>query len=443
MNCPRCNALLNGIPNFCPKCGMELSQVITESPIAMRSIDLSVPAPPPIPEINSGSEMPSIPEMPPLSESNRLWHSSTAQPKSESASPTPPPLPPETENTVEQIEEKTDAPSPRIVSAETTPGQKQVINIIPRHLIKDATADFEVTIYHVIGFVAFFFGVGFIAMLKKGNIAVSIFFLLACGVTLYYSFIRDYMHKGNEVYEPKKSFELFRHSETFLKIAFAVIAIVAILLIIFFWNSKIGGRKFHHIFLLAGVVIGVYQAYKALDVHGNVDYEANEALMDALNVDIDECVSVSTQTFDETEESLKDGDKMIVVTNKKIYYALWYGGKWAKGIEYLKDINSIGLKSTSLKGRTLLYLTFNDGMTIMIHLDIANKMTTTPMMFAKKFLETIDDHMLGQIPEKKSRRRRVASTEQDQKPSGQSTASQSIVKGISDAGQVSARKIDL
>ncbi len=445
MNCQKCNAQIDGLSNLCPQCGLDLDQPIAKSQDTVkpsRSIDLSGPTPPPIPKIPPIPDIQPIPAIPPIPEVDKTLAPPPISSISDEAT-LPPPIPPVGEIMEDKKEEKPDTSSTRILSSNPSPEREQLIKVLPRHMIDDVTADWEVSLYHVLAFVGIICGIGGIVMLSKGNLVSSILFFMGCGVSLYYSYIKDLMQDGDEVYVPKESFSMFRHNETYLRIVFVLISVVAILLIILFWNSNIGGRKYHHIFLLAGMVIGVYQAYKALAVHGNVDYEANEALMDALNVDIDECVSVSTQTFDETEEKLKDGDKVIVVTNRKIYYALWYEGKWAKGIENLKNINSIGLKSTSLKGRTLLYLTFYDGMTMMIHLDVANKMTTTPMLFTKKFLETIDDHLLGVVPEKKGRRRRVTTRGQEESPAGQTASSQSIIKGINEAESVSTRKLDL
>lgn len=421
INCPNCNSNIDSDIVVCHRCGHQLNEPAQS--ITPRAIDLSPTEPEVVP-----------PPLPPIP---------TAPTEMEASAGTilPPPIPTDDEPSKPTATRQSEPP--RILSSNPSPEHEQVIKVLPRHMVNDITADWEVSLYHVLAFVGVFFGIGGIAMLCKGNFSTCILFFIGCGVSLYYSYIKDLMQDGDEVYVPKESFSLFRHNETYLKIAFVFIAITAILIIILFWNSNIGGRKYHHIYILAVLVIGVYQAYKALSVHGDVDFEANEALMDALNVDLDECVSVSTQTFDETEEQLKDGDKIIVVTNRKIYYALWYDGKWTKGIENLKSINSIGLKSTSLKGRTIMQITFDDGSNIMMHLDVANKMTTTPMLFVKKFLETLDDHLLGRAPEKKSRRRRVTTTGQEQSSSGQPTAAQSIIKGIAEAEQVSARKLDL
>ena len=261
-----------------------------------------------------------------------------------------------------------------------------------------------------------------------------------------------------EDYVPEKSFRTFRLTEKQLKPIFIAIAVgAAILYVLLFITADafIEKRGIIGFFiaggLFGGTMFGCYAAYKALAVHGNVDHETNEFLSEALGVDVDEIIQVSTQTFDDTEEELENGAKLLVMTNRRIYFASFQEDHWIKCNEYLKDISSIGLKHTmtdegfginSFNGAIQMRLMFNDNTSLHIDLDVSNKTTTTPSLFVKTFLETIDNHLLGRLPEKKNRRRRVTTTTEGQ-PSAQPTVSQSIIKGISNAEQVSGRKLDL
>jgi hypothetical protein len=221
---------------------------------------------------------------------------------------------------------------------------------------------------------------------------------------------------GGGKYEPEKSFYLWRLSkEDLLKIKMyftgaGVLIFVMISLIDF---------KVQNILYLISALAAFYYISKSFKYHEDVDFVTNNEVSDLLGMEIDEKVQASYQNF--SPESVKKGSNMMLLTDKKLLFAFFDGGKWSLINKKLKDICKIGrintdgvlnLTSTS----SFLYIVFSDGTNIGLHMDLCDKITSNPDLFFKKFLTTFDAIKLGKTDEKIASRRRV-SVNNDPKPS--------------------------
>lgn len=257
-------------------------------------------------------------------------------------------------------------------------------------------------------------------------------------------------------YVPEKSFSFYRLSESQLRNCFIVIIVLLIIVLIaaYYMISIIkfgkinNGKRIMYILKISIFIGGVaescyltYKAYKLIKLHGNVDYVANENLADALGADVDEIVQISTQNFDDTETKTDSSvrRKLLVVTNRKIYYAFYSKKRWKKCVQFIKDIKYLGITYTNFNGSIEIYMSFYDDSTIKFELDVENKFSTTPPLFVRKLLEVIDDYQLGRVVETRTRRRRVTTQDNNKTATGNNM----VYIGLSHAEQVTGRKIDL
>lgn len=262
-------------------------------------------------------------------------------------------------------------------------------------------------------------------------------------------------------YEPGISFKKFRKSEEELRSEFTnraiwkiIVAVLAIGFIYLMFSSgaidnlvaKKGASVYamiFKVFIVGGGAIGAvwsaYSAIKLLKVHGDVDYEANEYLAEALGADVDEIVQVSTQNFDGTEQ-IYSGCKILVVTNRKLYFAYFKKKKWHKCVQEFNQIRTIGISLEDKDTKAVnMTINFFDKTNVDIKLSIENHESTTPYLFVKMFLETLDNYLLGTTAEVKPSRRRVTTTRQTKEVS----QNDSVYVGISQSEVVTGRKLDL
>ena len=216
---------------------------------------------------------------------------------------------------------------------------------------------------------------------------------------------------GGGEYEPEQSFYLWRLSkEDLLKIKmyFTIGGIVIFILI------SVIDFKVQNILYLISALAAFYYINKSFKYHEDVDFVTNNEVSDLLGMEIDEKVQASYQNF--SSKSIKEGSNMMLLTDKKLLFAFFDGGKWSFINKKLQDICKIGrintdgilnLTSTS----SFLYVVFSDGTNIGLHMDLYDKITSNPDLFFKKFLTTFDAIKLGKTDEKIKSRRRISVSE--------------------------------
>jgi hypothetical protein len=211
------------------------------------------------------------------------------------------------------------------------------------------------------------------------------------------------LFKGG-VYVPRKSFLIERINKK--KLNKYVIVLASFYLIFTLWdlysmNWRILKRIGSYIFTF----IGFYYVLKSIKYHENVDYSANQSMMELFGIPIDEVITASYQNFDATKSQFSKGDFIVVVTVRRIYYAHYDGNKLYSSTKYLEEINAIGI-SRKLE-ESYLKLVFEDRSEIGIRLNVLDKTTTAPQLFIQQLINTLDALLLGFDVVSSVNRRRV------------------------------------
>jgi hypothetical protein len=282
-------------------------------------------------------------------------------------------------------------------------------------------------------FFLLFVGIGMISFGVDENDITCI--ILAISLTCLLSGTLFFLFRGSK-YVPNKSFFGCRWTkEKLQRITKLLIPIAIVLLVVVFTINIISegiGKALSQSFIVIGVfLVPSYYLLKSIKVHGDVDYVANDALLEVAEVKVDEKVIASYQNFDNTKSKYKKKDNIIVVTNRKIFFAVFNGTNWLKLNKTFSDIYKIGIGRKELSD-CYLKLVFFDNTTLGLRLDLYDKITTTPQLFLKQFLNALDSYLLGQdaVPTT-SRRRITVSTEQ----AGEQSVTQTVAPAV--------RKIEL
>lgn len=218
------------------------------------------------------------------------------------------------------------------------------------------------------------------------------------GVILYLG-IKYFYIPGS--YTPNKSFFLERLTKEKINIISLVGLSLTIigLIISFMWKGH-----FYYQYILAFIVFYLYA--KSLKVHSDIDYTANELLSELIGLNIDEKIVASYQNFDSSKPKQKKDDNLIVVTNRKIFYAVFNGTNWMTLNKLLSEVVKIGIARNDVN--SYLKLVFADNTSLGLRLDLHEKITTTPQLFVKQFLNTLDASLLGYNVVSNNNRRRVS-----------------------------------
>lgn len=212
--------------------------------------------------------------------------------------------------------------------------------------------------------------------------AMSVIFFGAVGVSVF---------KGGE-YEPEKSFFFERMDKEKLNkyIIYSAIAIAAFCFIVFVLDGKQGIKAIGY--SVAGF-FGLYYWSKSIKFHEDIDYVANEFIADLIGLNVDEKIVASYQNFDSSKAKRKKNDNLIVVTNRKIFFAVYNGTNWMTLNKLLSEVEKIGIARNDVN--SYLKLIFADNTSLGLRLDLYEKITTTPQLFIKQFLTTLDASLLG------------------------------------------------
>ncbi len=213
---------------------------------------------------------------------------------------------------------------------------------------------------------------------------------------------------GGGIYIPEKSFYLWRLSkDEMLKIKkYVTIGGVIIFVLVSLIDFKI-----QNILYLLAVLAAFYYITKSFENHEDVDYVTNNEVSDLLGMEIDEKIEASYQNFDPT--SIKKGNNMMLITDKKLMFAYYDGEKWSMLNKKIGEIRKIGRINTDgvmniMSTSCFIYVEFSDDTSIGLHMDLYDKITSNPDLFFKKFLITFDTFLLGKTDEKIASRRRVS-----------------------------------
>ncbi len=259
------------------------------------------------------------------------------------------------------------------------------------------------------GFILFFGGGGAIAFDKfsKEQIGDGI---IGLGMALFGAFILFFILR-NRVYIPQKSFwwerrdkeVMLKYTNYSLYILFAISVLIIILglsnIVEFIKSLRILG------YALGGLITS-YIYIKSLKVHNDVDYTASDEISQLLNIQNDEKIVASYQNFDSLNAERKKNDNLIVVTNRKIFFAVYNGTNWMTLNKLLSEVEKIGIARNDVN--SYLKLVFADNTSLGLRLDLYEKITTTPQLFVKQFLTTLDASLLGYDVVSNNNRRRVS-----------------------------------
>jgi hypothetical protein len=215
-------------------------------------------------------------------------------------------------------------------------------------------------------------------------------------------------YKGK--YIPKKSYFFERLGKSGQnKNALIATIIVSILFLIGSFFMIKDGEVIKAIFVIIGVIgfnIANLIRLKSIKFHEDIDYEANEILAELIGLIVDEKIVASYQNFDSSKAKRKKNDNLIVVTNRKVFFAVFNGTNWMTLNKLLSEIVKIGIARNNVN--SYLKLVFADNTSLGLRLDLYEKITTTPQLFVKQFLNTLDASLLGYNVVSNNNRRRVS-----------------------------------
>jgi hypothetical protein len=264
------------------------------------------------------------------------------------------------------------------------------------------------------GFIFFCGGGGFIAysafskdQIKEGFVGL--------GMALLYLLILFFLLRSR-VYIPKKSFWWERRDkEVMLKYTkysfYLLLAILVLCIILGFTNILEFRKSLRMLVSTLGGLITLYFFIKSIKVHNDIDYAASEELSGLLDFQFDEKIVASYQNFDSSEDKRKKNDNLIVVTNRKIFFAVFNGTNWMTLNKLLSEVEKIGIARNDVN--SYLKLVFADNTKLGLRLDLYEKITTTPQLFVKQFLSTLDAYLMGYDVVSSNNRRRVSISQEN------------------------------
>lgn len=287
---------------------------------------------------------------------------------------------------------------------------KKIKKIAKIHLVAEAQGEgISLLVKIVLLAFAFFVFFGFLGMLSSLSKGLTSDFVMGLtGITFFGIGLWLYYCKGGN-YVPQKTFFLYRLTKERLKnfyIGSLVICIVICGLIL-----MIDPRKFLQcVGPLISFIFIVYYMNKSIQIHDDVDYVANAQFADLMGLEVDEKINASYQNFNSSENSIiKKNSNILLVSDRKIFFAYFNGYKWVSTIKKLEEIEKIGFISAGGHGTVTYWkVIFYDGTKIGLRLSLLDKLTSNPNLFIKQFLETIDAYLLGYSKNKRNSRRRVS-----------------------------------
>jgi hypothetical protein len=212
------------------------------------------------------------------------------------------------------------------------------------------------------------------------------------------------------VYKPEKSFSGVRIQKDKVNKynKYAAVVLFLFCLIMLLLDVKQGIKTIGY--SIAGFV-GLYYLSKSIKFHEDIDYETNEFLAEIVGLNIDEKIVASYQNFDSSKAARKKNDNLIIVTNRKVFFAVFNGTNWMTLNKLLSEIQKIGIARNDVN--SYLKLVFADNTSLGLRLDLYEKITTTPQLFVKQFLSTLDASLMGYDVVSSNNRRRVSISQEN------------------------------
>lgn len=216
------------------------------------------------------------------------------------------------------------------------------------------------------------------------------------------------VHKS--VYVPGKTFPKYRSGNDTLKkrymLVMGILALLFIVSAVLYFGFDADGVKQLVWLSLAGIGI-LWYMLKSMRVHEDIDFATNQELEEIMGMDIDERVLGSYQNFDSSETEREKNDNLIVVTNRKIFYAKYTGKQWVSLTRRMSEITAIGILATGQQEEDLfMKLKFADHTSLGLKMELMDKLTSNPVLFVRCFLNALDSSILGESVVT-SRRRRI------------------------------------
>ena len=225
--------------------------------------------------------------------------------------------------------------------------------------------------------------------------------------------------KDGGEYVPFKSFKQWRlkDKEAFEQqyrkgIVFFVIFSVVTLIVALFSSETIEAITLVLI-SLGGTIPALRYYKKTITFHEDIDYSANQNIVDLIGIDVNEKVIASYQSFG-SDKTVDDKDCIFIVTNYKVFLAYYKDKNWHHISRPLSEISEIGLTTTTRSNSNLsdthIILHFYDNTTLSVLLDY-EKTTTNAGLFVSKFLSVIDHFLLGKSMVSNNQRRRIVTSQ--------------------------------
>ena len=256
---------------------------------------------------------------------------------------------------------------------------------------------------------------------------LSVLLIILMGWALWFVFTE-------RKYKPGKSFMALRGSKERIKritnyggIA-AIIVICLICYFVYMEKQTIQSWMGYAIAGVFGIAYAIYYTNKSFKVHEDVDFVTSSEMENIVGVEIGEKIQATYQNFDSSTnvEQLNDANLMIV-SDKKIYFSFLENGGWSFVKKNLKEIVKLGLFDDSYNHQKIhLKLLFSDETSIMLHMETYGKATSNATLFIRKFLNVLDDVVLGRVDEKISSRRRVSVNQESKQVESQQIENKEI-----------------
>lgn len=212
-------------------------------------------------------------------------------------------------------------------------------------------------------------------------------------------------------YKPEKSFFFFRLTKEKMRKIYIYTGAVTFLLVLVTVYFK--GFHLSDVYYFVIIPLVLYYTNKSLSMHEDVDCVTNMEVSELLGMEVDEKIQASYQNFN-SSDIIKSGSNMMMVTDKKVIFAVNNGTNWELVNKKLCDIVNVG--HVQYNYDSYLKLVFSDNTTIGLRMGMLDKITSNPSLFFRKFLIVLDAVLLGKTDEKIASRRRV-SVNNEPKPS--------------------------
>lgn len=227
-------------------------------------------------------------------------------------------------------------------------------------------------------------------------------------------FVYKSIHKS--VYVPGKTFPKYRSGNDALKkkymLAIGIFTFLFIVTAILYWGFDVDAVK-QMPWLSLGAIGVLWYILKSMKVHEDIDFSTNQELEEIMGMDIDERVLGSYQNFDSSKTKRKKNDNLIVVTNRKIFYAKYTGKQWISFTKRMSEITAIGILVTGQQEEDLfMKLKFADHTSLGLKMELMDKLTSNPVLFVRCFLNALDASILGESVVAPRRRRVTAGASQ-------------------------------